>query len=108
MGRKKKRGFEWVREDQEDQAIERVERANRSEERRRLEELGRLATALAALSAGHRRQLPLPADTIEALDDLAATRPTPDRRRKRLRAKMMLDSDDIDVEALWKYANRPS
>lgn len=106
MGRKKKRGFEWVREDQEDEAIERVERPNRSAERRRVEELGRLATALAALSPGARQQLPLPAEVISALDDLADTRPTPDRRRKRLRAKTLLDDDRFDVQALWDLAGR--
>jgi len=102
MGRKKKnRGFEWVREDQDEDALERVERPNRTEARKRIQDLGRLATALAALSPGSRKQLPLDPQIIDALNALAGTGPTPDRRRKTLRAKSLLDEHEVDADALW-------
>ena len=92
--RKKDRGFEWVRDDVDGEAIALVERRNRSEEKRRLKEMETLARQLAELAPGLRRRLPVDETTLSAIEDLVAAQPTPDRRRKLLRLKTLLDQTD--------------
>ena len=102
--KKKKRGFEWVRDDVDEQAVELVERRNRSALKRRMSEVEALAKAMAELQPGERRRLPLEPYVIEAANELANTKPTPDRRRKLLRLKTMLaelDDDLLDEVRAW-------
>jgi len=99
MGRKRKRGFEWVAEDAEGEAIEPVERPSRSAEKRRRKQIEDLVKRIARLSPGHRRALPFDEDVLDALDDLANSKPTPNRRRLLIRCKDLLaEHEPADIE----------
>lgn len=98
MGRKRKRGFEWIAEGAEGELIERVERRNRSAIKRERARMVDLATAMIALSPGQRRRLPLDDETLQALDAASKTRHGTDQRRKLLFAAGLLE--DVDLDAL--------
>jgi ribosome-associated protein len=97
MGRKTK-GFQWVREDQDEQAIERVERPIRQMEKDSEHDLELLARRLVELTPSARRVLPLPEETIAALDALAKLSRTPARGRQARFVKLLLRQ--VDLEAL--------
>lgn len=100
MGKKRKknnRGFEWVREDADGEAVELVERRNRSAQKRRLKQVEVLGKDIAELTPGNRRRLPLSESILDAASELAAAKPTPDRRRKLLRLKTLLAELDDDA-----------
>jgi ribosome-associated protein len=94
MGRKKK-GFQWVREDQEEQAIERVVRAVRQDEKHAEHELELLVRRLVELTPAGRRTLPLAPETVAALDALAKLSRTPARGRQARFVKLLLRRVDL-------------
>ena len=95
MGRKRKRGFEWVADDAEGEAIVPPERPNKSAEKRRRNRIEALVLEIVDLSPGQRRRLPFDEETLEALEELAASRPDPNRRRLVIRCKDLLA--DLEV-----------
>jgi len=97
MGRKRKRGFEWIAEGGEGELIERVERRNRSAIKRERARMVELAATMIALSEGHRRQLSLDDETLAALDAACKTRHGTDQRRKLLYAAALLEGEDLDA-----------
>lgn len=100
---KKKRGFQWVREDQEGVAIERAIRRDKTGMRDESRALSELGTAIAAMPKAQRMQLPLHADLQTALDVLERQGPKPGRRRALLRVQKLLRGQDIPrIEAAMK------
>lgn len=95
---RKRRGFEWVREDVDGEAIQQVERRNRGEEKRRARASESLALAIIAAPKGIRAKLPLDEVTLEAVEELARLPPAPARRRQLLVVKGLLN--DADHEAV--------
>lgn len=98
--RKKSRGFEWVAEDTEGEAIERVERPNRSELKRYRNRLELLAKKLGGMPRGARAHLDLDPDVQDALDAYAATKATPNRRRKLLYVTSLMAELEVDADAI--------
>lgn len=96
MGRKK-RGFDWVREDVEEEAREVPPRRDKGAEKRLRKRAEKLALHLMTQSVGVRRRLPIGEDTQEALDGLVASKPTPARRRLVLRVTTHLVEEDMDA-----------
>lgn len=95
MGRRK-RGFEWVREDQDDEAVEKVERRNRSADKAHTKRMEAALDKLMALPKGTRAKLPLHPELLAVLDELERSAPTPARRRLTLRALTWLREEDED------------
>lgn len=101
MGRKKRRGFEWVADDVEGEVNERPERPSRAAEKQRRQQLERLAKRLAALPGSIRATLAVDDEVRDAINAVAQAGKGPDRRRALLRAKGMLAEEEPAIlEAL--------
>jgi ribosome-associated protein len=95
---KRDKGFEWAEDEDDPRLIVPVVRPNRTRLKEERRELEQLVHELVALTPGLRRQLPLDASQLDALDDLANTRPTPARRRQLMRVLGLMA--EVDVEAI--------
>ena len=95
---RKKRGFEWMREDQEGEAITHVQRRDQTAARAERRALEDLAQRLVAMPTGRLTKLPLDEETLEALAVLARQGPKSSRRRQLLRVQAHLRP--LDIEAL--------
>lgn len=71
-------------------------RADRSQHREHMRDLKDLANRIAELPQGLRRTLPFDEETQAQFDLLAAAAGRTDRRRVLMRAKLLLDSVDLD------------
>lgn len=96
MGRKK-RGYQWVREDQEEEAREYVDRPIRQREKDAEKGVELLVRRLVQIDASARAALPLDDDTRAALDKLAGMSRTPARGRLARRVKQMLRYADVQA-----------
>ncbi len=94
---RKKRGFQWTREDQEDEQTVPVERSSRVKEKARTRELEKLARRLTAMSPGERRQLPLESHVLEEIAVLAKLGPKSSRRRQLLYVQRLLRASDLEA-----------
>jgi ribosome-associated protein len=95
---RKRSEFSWERDEPVAVPLDVPEeggRPERREHREAMRDLKDLANRLAGLTPGHRRTLPLSAETLDELDLLDAADGRVDRRRVLMRAKRMLGGEDL-------------
>jgi len=97
MARKPRPAVEDVESEDVSAADEAGGRMVRSEHRADMDALKAFTNRLAELPPGRRRELPLGDDAREALEQLAASGPTPARRRALMRCKLLLAHEDLDA-----------
>jgi ribosomal 50S subunit-associated protein YjgA (DUF615 family) len=95
MGRKRKPSFDWTAE--EGVAGERGEREDRKALKARLAVAERTVRDMAALPKPGRDQLPLPEETLEALEVYVALRPGPALARQLAYVRGLLRDEDLDA-----------
>lgn len=100
MAKRRDKGFQWVREDQEDEAKPRVERAIRQREKDETKELELWVRRLAEVPRGRWGTLGLSDDVLKGLDQYVGMSRTPARGRIARRLKQLLRHEDMEaVEA---------
>lgn len=95
MAKRRDKGFQWVRDDQEEEAKPRVQRAIRQREKDDTKELELWVRRLADLPAGPRGRLPLSEDVLRGLEQYSAMSRTPARGRLARRIKQLLRHEDM-------------
>lgn len=100
MAKRKDKGFQWVREDQDGEARPRIERAIRQREKDETKELENWVRRLADLPASTRARLPLSDEIKACLTQYAGLSRTPARGRLARRLTQLLRHEDMEpVEA---------
>ena len=100
MAKRRDKGFQWVREDQEEEARPRVERAVRQREKDETRALELWVRRLAEVPRGRWSTLGLSDDVLRALAQYADMSRTPARGRIARRIKQLLRHEDLEaVEA---------
>jgi ribosome-associated protein len=100
MAKRKDKGFQWVREDQDGAAKPRIERAIRQREKDETKELENWVRRLAEQPASTRARLPLSDEVKVALTQYAGLSRTPARGRLARRITQLLRHEDMEaVEA---------
>ena len=97
MARRKDKGFQWVREDQDQEARPRVERAVRQQEKNDTKELELWVRRLAEVPPGPRGRLPLSEEVLRGLQQYSGMSRTPARGRLARRIKQLLRHEDMDA-----------
>lgn len=95
MAKRKDKGFQWVRDDQDGEARPRVERAIRQREKDETKELEVWVRRLAELPASARAQLPVSDEIKAGLTQYAALSRTPARGRLARRLTQLLRHEDL-------------
>lgn len=95
MGRK--RGFQWVREDQDTEALERVQRKSHSEVRADDAAIEALAEALLGRTVRAREALELPAVLMKALAEHGRLKGSARNRNMRRLKGLIRGMDDVDA-----------
>ena len=96
MAKKKSRGFQWVREDQDEVARERVERPIRQREKEHTRSLEAWVRRLCDVPVQTRRMLPIDPEIISGIERYAGMSRTPARGRLARRLAQQLRFEDLD------------
>lgn len=96
MAKRKDKGFQWVRGDQDGAAKPRIERAIRQREKDETKELENWVRRLAELPASTRARLPLSDEVKAALTEYAGLSRTPARGRLARRITQLLRHEDME------------
>lgn len=100
MAKRRDKGFQWVREDQEEEARPRIERAIRQREKDEARELELWVRRLAEVPRGRWHTLGLSDEVLKGLEQYTGMSRTPARGRIARRLKQLLRHEDMEaVEA---------